>query len=239
MAKWNTFVLNELLVGGITPLTSTDFPGCLAAVIFCQGCPWQCGYCQNTHLIPPRAEHLVPWQEVLKFLKRRQGLLDAVVFSGGEPTLQTALPEAIDEVRALGFRIGLHSAAPYPGQFKAILPLLDWVGLDIKAPFDRYEAITGVPGSGEKAREGLALLLESGVDYEVRTTVHARLHGAADLLRLADELQSHGVENYVLQEFRAQGCRNAELCAPTPSLLSPQLTIEISQRFKKFTLRQA
>jgi len=176
---------------------------------------------------------------VVKFLKRRQGLLDAVVFSGGEPTLQAALPDAIREVRALGFRIGLHTAAPYPHQIKALLPLLDWVGLDIKAPFDQYEAITGVPGSGEKAREGLTLLLESGVDYEVRTTVHARLHSAADLLRLADELQAGGVKSYAVQEFRAQGCRNAELCAPTPPLLNPQLSSAISQRFKSFTLRQA
>lgn len=233
------FMVNELLVGGITPLTSTDFPGCLAAVLFCQGCPWQCGYCHNPHLIPPRAEQHQPWRDVVAFLERRQGLLDAVVFSGGEPTLQSALPDAIREVRALGFRIGLHTASPYPERLPDLLPLLDWVGFDVKAPFDQYEAITGVPGSGAKARAGLALLLESGVAYEVRTTVHARLHRGEDLLRLADELQAMGVKNQVVQEFRTQGCSNAELCAPAHSVLNAELAAEIARRFANFTRRQA
>jgi pyruvate formate lyase activating enzyme len=231
--------LAELLVGGVTPLTSTDYPGCLSAVIFCQGCPWRCSYCQNPHLIPPRAEHGVPWREVISFLERRWGLLDAVVFSGGEPTLQAALPDAIREVRALGFRIGLHTASPYPELFQSILPLLDWVGLDIKAPFEQYEAITGVPSSGEKAREGLALLLESGVDYEVRTTVHAQLHTAADLIRLAQDLRAMAVENYVLQEFRPQGCANAPLCITSPPILNADLSGQIAPRFKNFAIRRA
>ncbi len=223
----------------MTPLTSTDFPGCLAAVIFCQGCPWQCGYCHNPHLIAPRTEQAVAWRDVAAFLKRRQGLLDAVVFSGGEPTLQAALENAIREVRALGFRIGLHTASPYPERLQTLLPLLDWVGFDVKAPFDRYETTTGVPGSGEKARAGLSLLLESGVTCEVRTTIHPLLHNSEDLIRLADELLEMGVESYALQEFRAQGCADAQLCVPSPPLLNAGLSAEISSRFKYFTLRQA
>lgn len=232
--------MTELIVSGLTPLTTTDYPGCLAAVVFCQGCPWQCGYCQNPHLIPPRAAHPIAWGDIAAFLKRRRGLLDAVVFSGGEPTLQAALPQAIAAVRAMGYRIGLHSAAPYPERLKSVLPLLDWVGLDIKAPFELYETITGVPASGEKAREGLAALLESGVAYEVRTTVHALLHTPESLLLLASELKDLGVENYVLQEFRPQGCADSGLCATTSRpLLNAGLTEQIAAKFKNFTLRQA
>jgi len=208
-------------------------------VIFCQGCPWRCGYCQNTHLIPPRAEHLLPWPDVIAFLQRRRGLLDAVVFSGGEPTLQSILPEAIREVRELGFKIGLHTASPYPDRFKNLLPLLDWVGLDIKAPFDRYDLVSGVPNSGTHAREGLSLLLESGLNYEVRTTVHPQFHSAADLIRLAEELQGLGVENYAMQEFRPQGCTDAGLCAAALPLLNDELTGVIAPLFKQFILRQA
>ena len=231
--------MSELIVGGLTPLTTTDYPGCLSAVIFCQGCPWHCGYCQNTHLLPPRAEHPIAWRDVAAFLERRRGLLDAVVFSGGEPTLQAALPEALLEVRAMGFRIGLHSAAIYPERLKTVLPWLDWVGLDIKAPFDQYEAVTGAPGSGEKAREGLAALLESGIAYEVRTTVHALLHTPESLLQLAHELKSMGVQNYVVQEFRPQGCTSLSLCANARPLLDAGLTGQIAALFKNFTLRQA
>lgn len=103
-----------LEIGGLTPLTTIDFPGRLAAVVFCQGCPWRCGYCQNAHLIPPSAEKRVPWADVLAFLERRRGLLEGVVFSGGEPTLQAGLPEALRQVRDLGFATGLHTAGPSP-----------------------------------------------------------------------------------------------------------------------------
>lgn len=231
--------MTELIVGGLTPLTTTDYPGCLSAVVFCQGCPWGCGYCQNPHLLPPRTENAVPWREVMAFLQHRRGLLDAVVFSGGEAVLQDALAAAVNEVRALGFKIGLHTASPYPERFQALLPRLDWVGMDIKASFDRYESITGAPGSGEKARAGLTALLASGVAYEVRTTFHAQLHTPESLLRLAHELQSMGVKNYVLQEFRPQGCIDERLCATSRRLLTADLTAQIAALFAKFTLRQA
>jgi len=81
-------------VGGMTPLTSIDFPGRLAAVLYLQGCPWRCGYCHNPELLPARGQGGVAWAQAEAFLHRRVGLLDAVVFSGGEPTSQAALPIA-------------------------------------------------------------------------------------------------------------------------------------------------
>jgi pyruvate formate lyase activating enzyme len=201
----------SLQVGGLTPLTTTDFPGLLAAVVFCQGCPWQCGYCHNPHLIPRGGETTRSWEEVMAFLRRRQGLLDAVVFSGGEPTLQSGLADACREVRGLGFKLGLHTAGTYPERLAEILPEFDWVGMDIKAPFSDYERTTGVPGSGERARESLLHLLDSGVDHEIRTTVHPDLSSAEQLTLLAQELAGLGVRRYVLQEFRAQGCADSAL----------------------------
>lgn len=97
-----------LRVGGMVPLTTLDYPGQLACVLFCQGCAWRCRYCHNPQLIPPRGSEEVDWCRVLAFLQRRQDLLDAVVFSGGEPTLQDGLAPAMEEVRQMGFRIGLH-----------------------------------------------------------------------------------------------------------------------------------
>jgi pyruvate formate lyase activating enzyme len=202
-----------LRVGGLTPLSSTDWPGQLAAVVFCQGCPWRCGYCHNPDLIPAQAESEIAWDDVIALLRRRQGLLDAVVFSGGEPTLQASLPEAMREVRALGFKIGLHTGGMYPRRLGAVLPWVDWVGLDVKAPFDAYGTVTGVDGSGAHAREGLEQVLASGVDYEVRTTVHPALLADDALATLARDLAVRGVKRYVVQAFRPQGCRDAALCA--------------------------
>lgn len=199
-------------VGGLTPLSSTDWPGMLAAVVFCQGCPWRCGYCHNPDLIPSRSEHETPWQDVMAFLRRRQGLLDGVVFSGGEPTLQKDLIIAMREVRALGFKVGLHTGGMYPSRLAKVLPFVDWVGMDVKAPFDDYPATTGAVGSGGRALAGLQQVLESGVDYEIRTTVHPRLLGDEALVRMGRDLAERGVRHYVIQAFRSQGCRDENLC---------------------------
>lgn len=201
----------ELRVGGLTRLSTCDWPGELVATIFCQGCPWDCGYCHNPHLIPASAEETTPWADVIAFLQSRRGLVDGVVFSGGEPTLQAALPTAMRQVRALGFRIGLHSAGPYPGRLAQVLPLVDWVGFDVKAAFDEYQNITGVAGSGKKGRASLIKVLGSGVPCDIRTTVHHRLLDGAALARLSAELELLGVPAHRLQTFRAAGCIKTDL----------------------------
>lgn len=228
----------DFQVGGLTPLTSTDYPGCLAAVIFSQGCPWRCGYCHNPHLIPRQTDNLLEWRDALKFLRRRQGLLDGVVFSGGEPTLQGGLADAMREVRDLGFKVGLHTGGPYPARLEEVLPLVDWVGMDIKAPFDAYDIVTGTPESGARALESLRLLVESGVDYECRTTVHPALLPRDALLELAHSLAGLGVRHYVLQEFRPQGCLDSRLsCQSLAGYLGEDLTARIAPLFRSFAVR--
>lgn len=194
-----------LSIGGLTPLTTIDFPGRLAAVVFCQGCPWRCGYCHNTELLDAGAPTAHTWAGVERLLYARRGLLDGVVFSGGEPTLQAALPDALARVRALGFATGLHTAGMYPERLAALLPLLDWVGLDIKAPLHRYDAITRTPGSGARAWESLRHVLVSGVAYECRTTWNTGLYGEDDLQALAGALAAEGVRHWALQEYRMEG----------------------------------
>lgn len=164
-----------LRVGGLVPLTTLDYPGLLACVLFCQGCAWRCRYCHNPELIAPRGAEEIPWPRLLDFLRRRQGLLQAVVFSGGEATLQAALGDAMRTVRELGFRVGLHSAGINPRAFARVLAQSDWVGFDVKAPAEDVAAITGVDGSGAANWRSLEYLLDSGVAYECRTTVHWRL----------------------------------------------------------------
>lgn len=192
----------SLRVGGVTPLTTIDYPGELAAVVFCQGCPWRCTYCQNAHLQPAEGDDQVPWNDVLGFLGRRRSLLDAVVFSGGEPTLQSALPTALREVRALGFKTGLHTAGTYPMRLARVLPLLDWVGLDIKALPEDYDRLTATPRSAAAAWNSLALLLGSGIPYEVRVTVDEDHLPPERLDALLDRLRDRGVEHVALQPCR-------------------------------------
>jgi len=193
----------------MTPLTTVDFPGELAAVVFCQGCPWRCRYCQNSHLLQRSLRPEIAWREVLDLLRRRRGLLDAVVFSGGEPTVQRGLPDAVRAVRAMGFKAGLHSAGCYPERLDELLPALDWVGLDFKALPEDYAALTGVPGSGERALDSLRYLLEAGVAHEVRVTVHDALLPPPKLQRLIDLLHGYGAEQIMLQR-----CRTGQVLDP-------------------------
>ena len=158
-----------LRVGGLTKLSATDYPGKLAAVVFCQGCAWRCGYCHNPELQPARSEREIPWRDVVAFLDKRRGLLDAVVFSGGEPTQQRGLEAAMREVKAMGFLVGLHTAGIVPWRLAKVLPLVDWVAMDVKTELDGHERITRVTGSGERARQSLELLRASGVARELHT----------------------------------------------------------------------
>jgi len=228
----------ELQVGGLTPLTGLDYPGELASVIFCQGCPWRCSYCQNPHLLSPTSA-TIPWSQIEAFLERRQGLLDGVVFSGGEPTLQNTLPDALTRVKAKGFKVGLHTAGIYPDRLRALVPLLDWVGLDIKALPEDYETITGAAGSGARAWESLRLLIATGIPLEVRTTMPKdwRLSQGMEILmrRVADE----GVEVFALQACRAVNSRNQYPCSinfPSPS--PPEAFSKLGETlFRRFVLR--
>ncbi len=226
----------ELRVGGLTRLSSCDWPGELVATLFCQGCPWACRYCHNPHLIPGGEPGAVPWADVTAFLRTRRGLLDGVVFSGGEPTVQGRLVDAVQAVRELGFRVGLHTAGPSPDRLEALLPFLDWIGFDVKAPFGSYPRITGVPGSGSRARDSLERALASGVALEVRTTVHPALLDGAALSELADELLTLGIRRYALQPFRKLGCGDAALLA-APALPAMDTLSMIAARFPDGTVR--
>jgi len=188
-------------VGGLTPFTTVDYPGQHAAIVFCQGCPWRCAYCHNTHLQGRNASSW-SWGEVLAFLRRRAGLLDAVVFSGGEPLVQRNLPEAMRQVRELGYKVGLHTGGVDPEGLRAVLPLVDWIGFDVKAPWDEYARITRVRGSGIHARESLRAILESGVSFQARTTVHAELLSEAALQNIDAQLKGLGVDTWIRQAFR-------------------------------------
>jgi len=194
-----------LRVAGLTPLTTIDFPGRLAAVIFLQGCPWRCGYCHNPQLLDATQPGAMDWAEVLSFVARRMGLIDGVVFSGGEPLLQRDLLAALQSVRELGFATAVHTGGAYPDALQRCLPWLDWVGLDIKAPIRLYDAITRVPGSGVRAWASLLRVLEAGVDLECRTTWREELFSADALKLMADELAKAGVRRWVLQRCRIPG----------------------------------
>lgn len=194
-----------LQIAGFAPFSSVDWPGLLSATVFLQGCPWECTYCHNPAMQDTRAPGVIAWSTVLATLQDRQGLLDAVVFSGGEPTRQRGLPAAMRVARELGFKVGLHTAGAFPGRLAPLLPLVDWVGIDIKAAPTAYERITGKAVSGMRAWSALELVQNSGVDYEVRITVDPTVHTRADVFDAVREVIRRGAKAPVLQQARPDG----------------------------------
>lgn len=195
-------VADQLPVAGLTRLSTCDWPGRLVATVFVQGCPWRCGYCHNPDLIDPRTPGAIPWSVVREHLRQRRGLLDGVVFTGGEPTATLSLPAAMRQARQLGYRVGLHTSGAHPQRLQHALPMVDWVGLDIKGLAAQYEAITGRVRAAQQAYDSLHQVLTSGVDYEVRVTVDPRYHSVAGLAELMADLRYRGVTNLVLQPVR-------------------------------------
>lgn len=132
----------NIRIGGVETFSTVDFPNRMAAVVFMQGCPWRCPFCHNKDLQKIGAETTFIWDKFFEFLVSRKGILDAVVFSGGEPLVQDCLSDYIEQVKNLGYQIGLHTGGYRPEAFAKVLPLVDWVGFDIKAPLEeaRYHA---------------------------------------------------------------------------------------------------
>jgi len=230
---------SALRISGLQPLTTLDYPDHLACVVFCQGCAWHCRYCHNPDLTHRGTEPGVPWHDVTDLLERRQGLLQAVVFSGGEATLQPALPAAMQAVRERGFKVGLHTAGIRPGSLSRVLPYCDWVGMDVKALEEDCQLITGVRGSGRANWTSLELLLASGVEYECRTTVHWGLFDLQQVQRLGERLAGVGVRRFVVQLARAGRMLDMGLGhAATPPEVQ-RVWQYLGQLFERFEVREA
>ncbi|MDR0632355.1 MAG: anaerobic ribonucleoside-triphosphate reductase activating protein [Holosporaceae bacterium] len=224
--------MESLFVGGIVSLSTIDYPGHLATVIFFQGCPWRCGYCHNRHLQSISPEEALPWDDILNLLKIRQGFVEAAVFSGGEPLMQTCLVEAIRDVKDMGFKIGLHTSGAFPDRFARVLPFVDWVGFDIKHAFERYQDVTCVTNSGVLARESLDLLIASGVDFEVRMTLYEKVDVPA-VVGVLKGISALGVKTVALQK-----CRDKNENIVEHPIFSDKLLLEdISKYFNNFSIR--
>lgn len=229
----------SLAIAGITPFSTVDWPGKLACVAFLAGCPWRCPYCQN-HEIQAIEAARTDAAELFAFLESRRGLLDGVVFSGGEPLVQEDVVEAARRAREMGFEVGLHTCGAYPDRLREILPHLDWVGLDVKAPWDSYDATTlpGVEGAktGELARESLEAILEAGVDMEARTTWHPALLTPEDIATIGRDLAARGVKHWAVQAYRHIGTDGS---LTDETVYPSDMPEGVAELFENFDFRRA
>ena len=176
---------------GIQKLTLLDYPGRVACTVFLNGCNFRCPYCHNWELLGD-AEEVMTVEELLTFLRKRQGILDGVCITGGEPTLHPELPALLQAVRELGYAVKLDTNGYRPEVLGALLNagLLDYVAMDLKnGPEDYGETVGLAHADLAKIRESIGLLTASGIEFELRTTVVKPLHCAESITSMADWLR--------------------------------------------------
>jgi pyruvate formate lyase activating enzyme len=234
---------NLLIIGDVEPFSIVDFPNHIAAVAFLQGCPWRCPFCYNKSLqrtdLTPESDWTA--EKFFAFLEKRKHVLDGVVFSGGEPLLQHGLPQAAQKARLLGYAVGLHTGGFSPEKLAAVLPYLDWVGLDIKAPLTpkRYRQATGVFDRTERVSESLDLLLKSGLAFECRTTCDPRFLTVDDLYDIGRVLCAKGVKEYHLQKYRPVDEDRISTEAACDALIEDQALLDfLRTSFSVFSVRK-
>ena len=188
-----------LQIGGVQKTSLLDFPDKISTIVFTQGCNFRCGYCHNPELIAVRNEPAWTVPAFLEFLNTRRGKLDGVVITGGEPCLQSDPEDFIKEIKKLGFLVKLDSNGTFPEKIKGLLPFLDYIAMDIKAPIEKYPLVTNSKISPEKIRESIDIIMTSGISYEFRTTV-VKSQLSHDDFRAIGKLIK-GAEKYYLQKF--------------------------------------
>lgn len=196
-----------MLVSGIQQFTLLDFPGKTAAIVFTPGCNFRCGYCHNPEFVLPERikaiqQSFINEEAVFNFLRQRHGLLDGVVITGGEPTLQGDLVPFIRKIRDLGFLVKLDTNGNKPEILMQLFKegLVDFVAMDVKTSFTNYLNLAGSLANTNRIRQSIELIMHSGVPYEFRATVLKELHTAGVLLDMAKMVK--GATTFALQNFR-------------------------------------
>ena len=202
-----------------------DWEGYISSVVFLAGCNFRCPYCHAAHLVlgDPGLER-IPLEAVLAYLRDHRDWIDGVVLSGGEPTLYPALPDMIDTFRDLNLKVKLDTNGSQPVALGDLIrsDRLDYIAMDVKAPLDeRYHVAAGVKVDLRAVRRSLDLVMRSGIDYELRTTVCAKLHSEQDILDMAAQLS--GARRWILQPFRPLNCIDksfGQMAAESPERLA-------------------
>ena len=211
-----------LNIQGLQKLTLLDFPGRTACTVFMGGCNLRCPFCHNVPLVlDPNGDVPFSEKEIFDFLNKRRGVLDGVAVTGGEPLLQKELPAFLRKVKAAGFLTKVDTNGFFPDVLKLLLDekLVDYVAMDVKNSPEKYAVTCGAEELDiAPAKESVALLLQSGIDFEFRTTVIKEYHTTEDIREIARWIS--GAPHYYLQAFKDSGIlREGSCTAPEEETL--------------------
>jgi len=197
-------------IGGLQKFSLLDYPGHLAAIVFIEGCNFRCPFCYNPMLVWPRVSKL-PYQkdrpqiskdDLFVFLKKRKGKLEAVVITGGEPTMSKDLPQLIKKIKDMGYLIKLDTNGTNPDMLALLIKnnLFDYVAMDIKASENKYSQATGVRADLSRIKKSIKILIDGNLAYEFRTTVVPGLIDKDDIKKMGEMIR--GAEKWYIQQFQ-------------------------------------
>ena len=192
----------SISIKGVQKASLIDYPGKIACVIFVGGCNFRCPYCHNPELVLNEVKDDISPDEIIDFLNKKRKWIDGVCITGGEPTLHKGLPDFIREIKKIGFLVKLDTNGTNPGMVESLLNenLLDYIAMDIKASLKNYENAVAVKFDENSIQEAIHLIMNSGIDYEFRTTVVPGLFDENDAEEIGSWLK--GAKKFCLQQFR-------------------------------------
>ena len=188
-------------IGGFQKFSLIDYPGKLTSTVFTQGCNFRCPYCHNPELVNPRLfREPISLEEIVTFLEKRRGKIDAVTISGGEPTLQQDLPVFARRLKDMGYLIKLDTNGSNPFIIESLLDerLVDFIAMDIKTTIPRYSDVVNCPVNTRNIRKSIHIVMQSEVEYEFRTTLARPYLSPDDVLRIGDTIKT--ARRYALQQ---------------------------------------
>ena len=220
-----------MLIKGFQKLTLLDFPGRTACTVFTGGCNYRCPFCHNAVLVTGNDGEYYTEEEIFEHLEKRRGIIDGVAVTGGEPLLQKDIESFLYEIKDRGFAVKLDTNGSFPEKLEGILQLglADYVAMDIKNRPEKYAETVGLKEFDiAPVRRSIDLLMNSGVEYEFRTTVVSDFHTADDIEALAGWIK--GAKRYFLQNFVDSG----NLIDGSCTGVSPAAMREMLERAKKY-----
>lgn len=195
-----------MLIKGFQKLTLLDYPGKTACTVFTGGCNFRCPFCHNAGLVTKMDPDIIDESEVFAHLKKRQGILDGIAITGGEPLLQGDIEDFLEKIREFNYEIKLDTNGSFPQKLKRIIEkgLCDYVAMDIKNSKEKYSETVGISEFDiSSVEESIDTLMNGNVDFEFRTTVTSDFHTVKDIEDIGKWIK--GTENYYLQNFVDSG----------------------------------
>lgn len=189
-------------IGGLQKTSLLDYPKTISAIIWTVGCNCRCPFCYNKDIVFGNTG-LIPEDEVISFLEKRKGMLEGLVITGGEPLMQEDTVDFISKVKKLGYLVKIDTNGAYPEALKELIDKkqVNYIAMDVKAPIDKYEVLTGIKADIKKIKESIELIKNSKIDYEFRTTAIPEYLSKKDILDIAKWLK--GSKKFYIQQFKS------------------------------------